>query len=236
MEGTHGRVLYLDPFSGIAGDMFLGLLLDLGVDENALVAELERLGVRFDLSVSQVSKNGIAALSTRVSLPMGPDVDEEEHVHCDECGHTHDHEHAHEHTHSHDHEHTHRHGDEEADDEAVVHGHGMEVDEILAILEKLSEPTRAKSKEMFEDLIEAEAQVHGTAASSVHLHEAGALDAIVEIVGAVKGLELLGVDRVVCGVVNTGTGFAKMAHGEYPVPAPATAELLKGIPLSLIHI
>ncbi|NLE96309.1 MAG: LarC family nickel insertion protein, partial [Dehalococcoidia bacterium] len=69
VEGTHGRVLYLDPFSGIAGDMFLGLLLDLGIEESALMAELERLGVRFDLAVSQVNKNGIAAISTRVSLP-----------------------------------------------------------------------------------------------------------------------------------------------------------------------
>lgn len=103
MEGIHGRVLYLDPFSGIAGDMFLGLLLDLGVDENALVAELERLGVRFDLSVSQVNKNGIAAISTKVSLPVSPEVDEDEedHVHCDECGHDHGQDEAHVHDHPH---------------------------------------------------------------------------------------------------------------------------------------
>ena len=237
MENTQGRVLYLDPFSGIAGDMFLGLLLDLGVDENALVAELERLEVRFDLSVSQVNKNGIAAISTKVALPVGPEVDEdeEEHVHCDECGHHHGHDegHVHEHPHDHDHPHDHTSGDDEADEEAQAHGHGMEVSEILAILDRLSEPTRAKAKDMFQALLEAEAQVHGTIVDSVHLHEAGALDAIVEIVGAVKGLELLGVDHVTCGLVNTGTGFAKMTHGTYPVPAPATAELLKGIPIHM---
>ena len=237
MENTQGRVLYLDPFSGIAGDMFLGLLLDLGVDENALVAELERLEVRFDLSVSQVNKNGIAAISTKVALPVGPEVDEdeEEHVHCDECGHDHGHDerHVHEHPHDHDHPHDHTSGDDEADEEAQAHGHGMEVSEILAILDRLSEPTRAKAKDMFQALLEAEAQVHGTTVDSVHLHEAGALDAIVEIVGAVKGLELLGVDHVTCGLVNTGTGFAKMTHGTYPVPAPATAELLKGIPIHM---
>jgi len=237
VENTQGRVLYLDPFSGIAGDMFLGLLLDLGVDENALVAELERLEVRFDLSVSQVNKNGIAAISTKVALPVGPEVDEdeEEHVHCDECGHHHGHDegHVHEHPHDHDHPHDHTSGDDEADEEAQAHGHGMEVSEILAILDRLSEPTRAKAKDMFQALLEAEAQVHGTTVDSVHLHEAGALDAIVEIVGAVKGLELLGVDHVTCGLVNTGTGFAKMTHGTYPVPAPATAELLKGIPIHM---
>ncbi len=241
MEGTHGRVLYLDPFSGIAGDMFLGLLLDLGIEESALVAELERLGVRFDLAVSQVNKNGIAAISTRVSLPTGPDVDDDEeaHVHCDECGHSHEEEHcpghAHEHAdephHHHDHPHAHADGDAHADEESLVHGHGMQVEEILSILDRLTEPTRSKAKEMFEALVEVEARVHGTTVDSVHLHEAGAIDAIVEIVGAVKGLELLGVDRVVCGLVNTGTGFATMAHGTYPVPAPATAELLKGIPI-----
>jgi uncharacterized protein (TIGR00299 family) protein len=263
VEGAHGRVLYLDPFSGIAGDMFLGLLLDLGVDDNALVAELERLGMRFDLSVSQVNKNGIAAISTKVTLPVGPEADEDddEHVHCSECGcdcapddeveHEHPHEHTHQHPHMHSHDepddHDHVHSDEddlphdhthedlycedEADAEGQVHGLGMEVDEILTVLDRLNEPTRSKAKDMFLALVEAEAQVHGTTVDSVHLHEAGATDAIVEIVSAVKGLELLGVDRVVCGLVNTGTGFAKMAHGTYPVPAPATAELLKGIPV-----
>jgi len=106
----------------------------------------------------------------------------------------------------------------------------MSVSEILEILDRLSEPTCSKAKAMFNALVEAEAEVHGSTVESVHLHEVGAVDAIVEIVGAVKGLELLGVSRVVSGIVNVGTGFANMAHGKYPVPAPATAELLKGVP------
>ena len=242
MEGMHGRVLYLDPFSGIAGDMFLGLLFDLGVDEEAMVAELERLGLRFDLAVSQVEKNGIAAIHTHVAVPS-VDEDEEhdhEHHHEGDHGHEHSHEHAHGHEHAHDHGHEHPHEhpheheqphDDEADQEAHAHGHGMSPDEILAVLDKVSEPCRTKAKAMFNSLLEAEAQVHGTTVDSVHLHEVGAIDAIVEIVGAVKGLELLGIDHVVCGLVNVGTGFANMAHGTYPVPAPATAELLKGIPV-----
>jgi len=242
VEGMHGRVLYLDPFSGIAGDMFLGLLFDLGVDEEAMVAELERLGLRFDLAVSQVEKNGIAAIHTHVAVPS-VDEDEEhdhEHHHEGDHGHEHSHEHAHGHEHAHDHGHEHPHEhpheheqphDDEADQEAHAHGHGMSPDEILAVLDKVSEPCRTKAKAMFNSLLEAEAQVHGTTVDSVHLHEVGAIDAIVEIVGAVKGLELLGIDHVVCGLVNVGTGFANMAHGTYPVPAPATAELLKGIPV-----
>ena len=218
MEG--GRTLYLDPFSGIAGDMFLGLLMDLGVDENRLVEEFERLGVRFDLAVSRVNKNGISAVSTKVT-PAADGEGDEEH------GHDHDNQQAH------DHEHKHDHGDTSESDEAQPHGRGLQLSKILDILERLSEPTRSKTKEMFTALVEAEAQVHGTTVDSVHLHEAGAVDAIVEIVGAVKGLELLGVDHVCCGLVNTGTGFARMAHGKYPVPVPATAELLKGIPVRM---
>ncbi len=237
MDDPRGRVLYLDPFSGIAGDMFLGLLFNLGIDEAALVDELERLEVRFDLAVSQVHKSGIAAVSTRVTIPSGPDYDDESDVHycdcdCDECGHGHEHHEDEDHTHNHHHSHHHAHHEDDPGDdaEAVPHGHGLTVDEILTILDRLSEPTRSKAKEMFQSLIEVEARVHGTASESVHLHEAGAIDAIVEVVGAVKGLELLGVDHVVCGLVNTGTGFAGMSHGTYPVPAPATAELLTGIP------
>ena len=239
MQGAHGRVLYLDPFSGIAGDMFLGLLFDLGIDEATLVEELERLQVRFDLAVSQVNKSGIAAVSTRVTPPTGADEDENDLDHCcdcgcGECGHDHEHDHGgddHGHVHSHpDHQDE---PDEEPENEAVPHGHGLGIDEIFTILDRLTEPTRTKATEMFQSLIEAEAQVHGTSVDSVHLHEAGAIDAIVEIVGAVKGLELLGVDRVVCGMVNTGTGFVRMAHGTYPVPAPATAELLKDVPIQM---
>jgi len=238
VEGTGGRVLYLDPFSGIAGDMFLGLLLDLGVDEQKLVAAFEQLGVRFDFAVSHVNKAGIAAISTSVTLPGDEEDDDHEHEHGDADAHEHEHVHEqmhdHELLHEHDHEHPHEHDhDAGVDHEAAPHGHGMEPAEIEAILDRLDEPARTKTRELFASLREAEAGVHGTTTDSVHLHEAGAIDAIVEIAGAVVGLQALGVDRVVCGMVNTGTGFAKMAHGLYPVPAPATAELLKGIPVRM---
>ncbi|MFW6056653.1 MAG: nickel pincer cofactor biosynthesis protein LarC [Chloroflexota bacterium] len=240
--------MYLDPFAGIAGDMFLGLLLDLGVEDEKLANAFERLGIRFDFAVTPVSKNGIAAIHTRVSIPEEGEDDEDDECGCghehdhgheherdENCEHEHAHHHANDHEHHHAHGHEHSHGDENdtADGEAVPHGHGMSLDEILEILDRLDEPTRGKARDMFLALVEAEAQVHGSTVDSVHLHETGAIDAIVEIVGAIKGLELLGVERVVCGTVNTGTGYAQMAHGTYPVPAPATAELLKGIPVRM---
>jgi len=242
VDHAGGRVLYLDPFSGIAGDMFLGLLLDLGVEEQKLVDAFEQLGIRFDFAVSQVNKCGIAAVSTSVTLPAEDEEEDDAHdherTHEHEGEHDHVHEHmhmhAHDHEHMHDHEHEHTHEHEpDGDEESEPQGHGMDIDEIEAILDRLNEPARTKAKQMFVSLVEAEVAVHGTTADSVHLHEAGAIDAIVEIAGAIVGLKALGVDRVVCGVVNTGTGFAKMAHGLYPVPAPATAELLKGIPVRM---
>jgi uncharacterized protein (TIGR00299 family) protein len=247
VEGATGRVLYLDPFAGIAGDMFLGLLLDLGVEDVKLAEEFERLGVRFDFAVTPVNKNGIDAIHTRVSVPEeGGDEEEEsrghDHEHECQCGHEHGHhhhhddEHGHSHAHEHDHGHDHEHErseEEDEYDEAEPHGRSMTVDEIMEILDRLDEPTRTRARDMFTALIEAEAEVHGSTAQSVHLHETGAIDAIAEIVGAVKGLELLGVDRVVCSPVNVGAGFVKIAHGTYPVPAPATALLLRGVPVRM---
>jgi len=235
VDGATGRILYLDPFAGIAGDMFLGLLLDLGVEDEKLVKEFQHLGVRFDLIVKPVNKNGIAAVHTHVRVPAEGEDEDEEHV-CDDTwrhAHEHTHPHRHEREHDHSHDHKHCHEDDHSHEEAVPRGHAMTLDEIMQILDRLEEPTRGKAQRMFLSLVEAEAQVHGSTADSVHLHETGTVDAIVEIVGAVKGLELLGVDHLVCGPVNTGTGFVNMAHGTYPVPAPATAELLKGVPVRM---
>ena len=185
------KILYLDPFSGIAGDMFLGLLVDLGVDPEELKKRLSKLGVEFELRIRKVNKKGITA--TKVDVVFPGKEHHEDHI---------------------DHEH-----------------HGRHLSEIMKILERLEDPAREKATEMFETLAEAESKVHGLPKEKVHFHEVGAMDAVIEIAGAVVGLELLGVERVFCGAVNTGSGFVMTEHGRYPVPAPATAELLKGIPI-----
>lgn len=185
------KILYLDPFSGIAGDMFLGLLVDLGVDPEELKKRLSKLGVEFELRIRKVNKKGITA--TKVDVVFPGKERHEDHI---------------------DHEH-----------------HGRHLSEIMKILERLEDPAREKATEMFETLAEAESKVHGLPKEKVHFHEVGAMDAVIEIAGAVVGLELLGVERVFCGAVNTGSGFVMTEHGRYPVPAPATAELLKGIPI-----
>jgi hypothetical protein len=97
---------------------------------------------------------------------------------------------------------------------------------------RLSPRTKELAKKIFVRLAEAEAKVHGTSIEKVHFHEVGAADSIADIVGTVVGLELLGVERLVASPVPTGSGKIKIAHGECGIPAPATAELLRGIPLA----
>ncbi|HNQ22252.1 MAG TPA: nickel pincer cofactor biosynthesis protein LarC [Phycisphaerae bacterium] len=106
--------------------------------------------------------------------------------------------------------------------------------DILHLLERAPLPTtvRARATDVFQRLAQAEAAVHGTTPDHVHFHEVGAVDAILDVVGAVWALELLGVERVVCSPLPTGSGTVHCAHGVFPVPAPATAELLKGVPLA----
>jgi len=104
--------------------------------------------------------------------------------------------------------------------------------EILRVVgrSKLPEGDKLQASAVFQRLAEAEGRVHGCPPEKIHFHEVGALDAIVDIVGSVVGLRLLGVERVVCGPLPTGTGFVTCAHGRLPLPAPATAELVKGFP------
>lgn len=114
--------------------------------------------------------------------------------------------------------------------EEHVHRHLSDIRQILRD-SSLPEEVKGKSMAIFQRLAEAEAKIHGTTPDKIHFHEVGALDAIVDIVGAVCGLWRLGIEEVYASPVRTGTGFVKCAHGLLPVPAPATLELLKGVPI-----
>lgn len=181
------RLMYLDPFSGIAGDMFLGLLLDLGVDEKELKKEFDKLDVPYYLDVDKVKKGGITATDVNVVVPE--DVEER--------------------------------------------NKSMNLQDIVNILGRLDDPVRTSAIEMFEQLAEAEGKVHGMSKEEIHFHEVGAIDAIIEIVGALVGTNLLRIKGVYCGPLNIGTGFVETDHGTLPVPAPATAELLKNVPIDI---
>src|SRR5207302_1735233 len=149
----------------------------------------------------------------------------------------HDHDAAHEH-HSHEHTHAHSHSDEHeqkhADETSPEHEHSHRgLSEIRTIITKakISESAKKTAIAIFEALGAAEAKIHNVPAEEVHFHEVGAVDAMVDIVCAAVGAEALGVDEIVCSPLNVGGGTVRCAHGTFPVPAPATVELLKDAPV-----
>ncbi|HSL93637.1 MAG TPA: nickel pincer cofactor biosynthesis protein LarC [Bacillota bacterium] len=231
------RVLYYDCFSGISGDMNIGAMLDLGVPERHLNCELAKLKLEshYSLNITRQIKMGIAGVKFDVVLTDSP----QEHEHIPHDGHEHGEEHEHIHNprqaddHDDAHPHAHSHGEEQEHHEKQPHKHHDHrgLTDIAAIINnsELSPQIKQRSVAIFTALAEAEARVHGTSIDEVHFHEVGAVDAIVDIVGAAICLDYLKIDAVFARPPETGHGFVKCAHGIMPVPAPATAELLRGI-------
>ncbi len=208
------KTLYLDIFSGISGDMFIGALIDLGVDPHKLARELEKLKLDgFHLHIAEAEKSGIAGIKFDVHLDS-----EHHHHHHDECEHEHHHEH-------HEHAHGHHHHDEPHDHS---HDDSRNFADITKLItkSKLSPWVKKKAVAVFQRIADAEGKIHGKPANEVHFHEVGAVDSIVDIVGACVGLELLGKPRVIAAPVTEGTGWIRCAHGRFPIPAPATLAIL----------
>lgn len=215
-------ILYYDCFSGVSGDMNLGAMIDLGVRPEDLERELSKLGIDgYRLEIFRDERKGITG--TRVIVH----TDEAQYP-SDGAAHTHDHTHD---GHTHDHGAHHHHGDEEV--KAHEHHHHRGLTEIKRIItdSQLAATVKHRAIAIFERLGLAEAKVHGVPVDQVHFHEVGAIDAIVDIVGAAICLDLLAVDRVECSEVRLGGGTVRAAHGLLPVPAPATAEILRDVPV-----
>ncbi|HJX88834.1 MAG TPA: nickel pincer cofactor biosynthesis protein LarC [Gemmatimonadales bacterium] len=211
------RFAILDPAAGISGDMVLGALVAAGADPEWLRGLPARLGfpdVRVE--VARVDRGGIQATKVDVVLPDGS-----RELPSPPVAHQADHGHDHDDRHVHIHEHTHQH----------VHGPHRHVGELLEILARapLSPWVRERAVRAFTLLGEAEGRIHGVPAASVALHEVGAVDALVDIVGAIEGFERLELTRIYHRPVAVGTGWVRAAHGVIPVPAPATAVLLEGL-------
>ncbi len=212
------QTLYLDLFSGISGDMFIGALVDLGVDPGALEKELAKLQLDgYHLHCARAQKGSIAGTKFDVHLS-------EDHHHHDDSHH-HDHSHPHEHDDDHDHGHSH-HGHSGTVHHS--HEHQRNFSEIKQLIQAsaLSGWVKQKSIAVFERIAAAEGKIHGLPAEQVHFHEVGAVDSIVDIVGGCIGLELLGKPRVLASQVTDGNGWVDCAHGRFPIPAPATLEIL----------
>ena len=225
------RILYIDCRSGAAGDMLLGALLDAGLpfgELRALVATLGLDGVAVE--AGRVDRGGIGATRFRVTVNGAPAEASVEHEPGQaDVGRAGEHAHAHEHEHGHGHAGEHGHAHERG---APAHAH-RSLSAIVAIVERsgLSAPARARAVALFTRLAEIEADIHQVPVEDVHLHEVGAVDSIVDIVGSVFALERLAPDRIVASPLNVGSGTVRCEHGELPVPAPATVRLVEGAPI-----
>ena len=199
------KVLYFDCFSGASGDMILGALIDVGLPLEELREALGSLALgNVRLLTERVERSGIGA--TSFTVDVGADAKADEHSHD-------------EHHHHHDHHHNHH------------HHRGLSEICLMVDGSSLSETAKKRSKQLFRRLAQTEAEIHQMPVEKVHLHEVGAVDSIIDIAGAVFGIERLGVDRIVVSPLNVGSGTVTCEHGVMPVPAPATARLIEGVPV-----
>jgi uncharacterized protein (TIGR00299 family) protein len=232
------RIAYLECFSGMSGDMFLGALVDAGVSPRVLEETVAALGVGARLEISGVVRSGIAATKVDVWVDGEKDLPREEYWAKESvapaaapagCAAQHEHGYSHDH-HPHP-EHSGQHASARSGVPAPRRHRGL--GEIREIISKTSITNSAKKTAIaiFEALGRAEAKIHNVPVERVHFHEVGAVDAIVDIVCAAVGVEALEVDQILSSPLNVGGGTVQCAHGTFPVPAPATVELLKDAPV-----
>ena len=254
------KTLFLDCFSGISGDMTVGALVDLGVKPSTLEWELSKLDLGdFHMHFAREQRQQIEGVKFGIhegaTRTHAQDEPAHEHQHC--CGHDHDHGHGHAHSHEHeehhpaphepaepDHSHAHEHAHDhdqgtevhDHDHEHHHHAHGRSHGQIRALIEasELSPFVKKHALGIFQRIAVAEGKIHGMPSADVTFHEVGALDSIADIVCACVGLEALGVEKVFVSSLHEGRGTIECAHGTFPLPAPATLEILAGIPLSQI--
>ncbi len=230
------HIAYLDCFAGIAGDMFLGALIDAGVPLHVLQEATTALNIGASLTIEKVDRSGISSI--KVDVLEGDHLldkqtytwqPEQQHQHKIGHAHTHDHDHAEatqpaQEAHTHDQPHTHS------------HGRSLTVIRSLIQAAPLAAPVKQTAIRIFELLGASEAKIHNVSIDDIHFHEVGAVDAIVDIVAASAGIHHLGIDAWYCSAINVGGGTVVCAHGTFPVPAPATADLLRGMPTYSAHV
>ena len=177
-----GNFLYLDCFSGVSGDMFLGSLLDLGIPSSLFISEIKKISIPFEIEIEKVQKQNISATQVKIR--------EEE------------------------------------------HHHHRPARELIRIIQESPFPpsTKEKAQEIVWKIAEVEAKIHGADPQEIYLHEVGGADTLVDIIGVLMALHMLGIEEIRSSPIPTGYGWVETAHGRLPIPAPATLELLRGIP------
>ncbi len=214
------KTLYLDCGMGAAGDMLTAALLELLPDHpDAFVEELNSIGIPgVRVARERAVKCGITGTHIRVAVDGAEEETEDAHFHDHDHEHHHDHSHEHEHGHTHDHSHPHHHSGMEEIEEIV---HGL----------KVSEKVQRDVLGVYRLIAEAEGSAHGVPVTDIHFHEVGTMDAIADITAVCLLMEKLAPERVVVSPIHVGSGHVKCAHGILPVPAPATAYLLRDVPI-----
>ena len=221
------NTIYIEAFSGASGNMFLSAFSELLGDYELLKDLPQKLHLPDGkIEVKQVDKNGINCKYVEViDLNLGKEADQDHEHHDHEHSHSHDHSHTHSHTHSHDdtHEHTHDHH----------HGAHRHLSDIQKIIDHahISDNAKKIAHEIFLMIGEAESKIHDMPLETIHFHEISGVDSIIDIVGNAVLIDKLNISKVYCTPICTGFGIVKTQHGMLPVPAPATAELLQGMPI-----
>lgn len=230
---------------GAAGDMLSAALLELYPDPAGMVDRLNALGIPgVSFEQESVEKCGIRGTHLKVTV-CGEEEESldvhshthEHHEHTDHTGHDHDHSHEHDHDHCHDHCHSHEHDHSDHHHEHT-HGHShshvhRNLADIRQIVNKLDLPeaVRGDVLKVYSLIAEAESHAHGRPVTEVHFHEVGSMDAVADITAFCLLLSLIGPEKVVVSPINLGFGEVRCAHGILPVPAPATAWILRDVPV-----
>ncbi|MFF2587902.1 LarC family nickel insertion protein [Peribacillus butanolivorans] len=237
------RTLYFDCFSGISGDMVIGALIDAGADPFQMEEELKKLNIEeeYTLSWEKVVKNGITSTKFDVILSRKPEH-LHEHIHSHEQHHHHEHNHSNDHSHDHGQSHIldhneHSHSNSNSHEHHHHHDHRT-YKQIVEIINEANFNASVKNMSLaiFKKIGEAEGHIHGLPLEKVHFHEVGAVDSIIDIIGAAILISQLGIQSVLSSAIPTGSGHIHIDHGIYPVPAPATLEILKGVPIAASDI
>ena len=211
------KVAYFDCFSGISGDMIIGALIDAGLSPDLLIQEISKLNIEgLNIEINNVTRSGIACKRIKIKLVDDNIPYSEEHLLLP--GFT---------------EKKIKDVNNLPSNSKESHDHSFSnLQNILDVIQKseLDHDIQQKSCEIFRRLVEAESEVHGSSPQDVHLHEVGAIDAIVDVVSSVVGLKLLKIDKVFSSPLSFGTGFVTCAHGRYPLPVPGVLALCKNVP------
>ena len=224
------RILYIECAMGAAGDMLMGALSELIDDADEFVSHMNGMGLKgVKVEREQATRCGIVGTHMRVLIDGLEELEhdhDEAHEHIADAGH--DHEHGHDHGHNHEHGHAHNHHHEHA------HHHiHTALPDVAAAIDALAIAPEVKRRadEAYALIAQAEAHAHGRPVEQVHFHEVGAADAIADVVGVCELIERIAPDRIVVSPINLGSGMTRCAHGMVPVPAPATAYILRGVPV-----